>query len=129
MIIAHSAGLMSTFPNLKLTSSTAPMLVGLGSIAGGYLGGVMANHLSPRKCLGTSLFGLAAALAGLLLPLPGLVLLLLMACGLCYGVLISVIPNRAKVLWQRSFCGCLWPSLHSMGHGGTARAAPWRVGI
>ena len=96
MIIAHSAGLMSTFPNLKLTSSIAPMLVGLGSIAGGYLGGVMASHLSPRKCLGTSLFGLAAALAGLLLPLPGLVLLLLMACGLCYGVLISVIPATVR---------------------------------
>ena len=92
MIIAHSAGFMATFPQFEISSSAAPMLVGIGSIAGSYLGGIMASHFSPRLCLGSSLFGLAAALAGLLLPFPELVLLLLMGCGLCYGTLISVVP-------------------------------------
>ena len=92
MIIAHSAGVMATFPLSKLPPSAAPILVGLGSIAGGYLGGIMASHLSPRACLVAPLFGLAVALTGLFLPSAGLALLLLMFSGLCYGVLISVVP-------------------------------------
>jgi OFA family oxalate/formate antiporter-like MFS transporter len=68
------------------------MVVGLGSIAGGYLGGTLVGHFSPRTCLVAPLFGLAVSLAGLLLPFSGSALLFLMISGLCYGVLISAVP-------------------------------------
>lgn len=99
MIIAHSAGVMAAFPPSRMLPSTAPILVGLGSIAGGYLGGVMATHLSSRTCLVAPLLGLTGALTGLLLPFYGSALLCLMISGLCYGVLISVVPAIVRQSW------------------------------
>lgn len=92
MIIAHSAPVIESFPFSRISPASAPMLVGLGSVVGGYLGGVMAGCLSARFCLSAPLFGLTIALAGLLLPSEGFALFLLVVSGLCYGILISVVP-------------------------------------
>lgn len=94
MVIAHSAEIMAERDVGASTMALAPTLVGLGSIAGGYVGGTMGTRLPPRLGLSLPLLTMAASLAVFTLTRSqhtGHAVMLI--CGLCYGALIAIIPS------------------------------------
>jgi MFS transporter, OFA family, oxalate/formate antiporter len=92
MVIAHATEILEVRALGSGGSALAPSLVALGSIAGGYLGGMLVERNTSRACLALPLLVLTCAL-GLLLPGYWLLgLLAMLVCGLCYGTLISVVP-------------------------------------
>lgn len=93
MVIAHALAIAVWRGAESADAGLAPALVSFGSVAGGYLGGVLTQALPGRASLIIPAAVQAVLLAGLTLPLaPVLVFADLLVVGLCYGVLIAAVP-------------------------------------
>ena len=102
LIIAHAPGIAGAESGSGTHAGVASGLVSLGSVAGGYLGGVISEMLPIRLSLALPLLVQAAALSALTLSGdPTAALVLLGVLGLCYGVLIAAIPAAVQRIWSR----------------------------
>lgn len=102
LIIAHALGIAEAVTGQGNLGAAASGLVSVGSVAGGYLGGLLSGKLSIRHSVALPLLAQAAAAAVLaLVSGPAAALTLLALLGLCYGVLISAIPAVVQRLYAR----------------------------
>ena len=100
MVIAHAPAISLSYGAQTDEASTASLFVAFGSVAGGYIGGVIVQALPNRVSLALPLLTQAAALCAILLaPGGSWVLAALAVTGLCYGILISAIPAVIQSLW------------------------------
>ena len=102
LIIAHAAGIVEALSGTDSHAGAASGLVSVGSVAGGYLGGVLSGKLSIRHGVALPLLVQAAAAAALASVSGHVAALSLLALlGLCYGFLIAAIPAAVQRLHGR----------------------------
>lgn len=97
MVLAHAPAIASWRESGLVHAGFVSGMVSLGSVAGGYLGGLAGAVMPGPRGMALPLLVQAAALASLpfLTSLLAVVLMLGLA-GLCYGVLIAVVPAEVR---------------------------------
>jgi len=105
MILGHAPWVARDLAGSGSHAGLAAGAVSLGSVAGAYLGGILAERLSARASLSMALAVQALVMCALLfLETAALVLVALLLSGLCYGALIAAVPAAVRRLWGgRSF--------------------------
>ena len=100
MVIAHAPAITISHGVDAGTAAMASVIVSLGSVAGGYLGGLIVQGLSNRVGLAIPALAQALALVAILVaPTGSWVLAALGMTGLCYGILISAVPAVIQSVW------------------------------
>jgi len=97
MVLAHAPAIALWRASETVQPGLFSGVVSFGSVAGGYLGGVLGERLPGPRGVALPLIVQSAALASLLLlsgPAPVAVALGL--AGFCYGVLIAVVPVEVR---------------------------------
>jgi OFA family oxalate/formate antiporter-like MFS transporter len=97
MVLAHAPAIALWRANALAESGLVSGVVSLGSVAGGYLGGVLGERVPGPRGVALPLVVQCAALASLPF-LSGLspVAFALGLAGFCYGVLIAVVPAEVR---------------------------------
>lgn len=97
MVLAHAPAIVLWRGGAGDDGGLVSGIVSLGSVFGGYLGGMASERLGARVSLALAVLA-QALLLGLLpfVPAAGSVLVALGLAGLCYGVLISAIPAEVR---------------------------------
>lgn len=100
MVIAHAPAITVSHGLEAGSAAMASAIVSFGSVAGGYLGGLIVQGLSNRAGLAIPALAQALALGAILVaPAGSWVLAALGIMGLCYGILISAIPAVIESIW------------------------------
>lgn len=100
MVIAHAPALALAYGAGGGSAGVASGLISFGGVAGGYLGGVIAERLPHHIALFAPLLAQAIALSAVVFLSGGAwVLVGLAATGLCYGILISAVPAVVRSKW------------------------------
>ena len=97
MVLAHAPAIVLWRDGAAAEPGLVSSVVSFGSVAGGYLGGVLAERVPGPRGVALPMLLQAAALASLPL-MSGLATIsaALGLVGLCYGVLIAVIPAEVR---------------------------------
>lgn len=97
MVLAHAPAIAFWRGGSDIHGGIVSGLVSLGSVAGGYLGGVIAGQMQGRRSLFIPVV-LQAAVLGSIPFVMGHVTLpaLLATAGLCYGILIAAVPVEVR---------------------------------
>jgi MFS family permease len=97
MVLAHAPAIALWRDGAAAEAGFVSGVVSFGSVAGGYLGGVIAERIPGPRGMALPLLVQAGALAGLpFMPGLGLVTATLGLAGFCYGVLIAVVPAEVR---------------------------------
>lgn len=100
MVLAHAPGLAAGHTGEVADAGLAAGIVSAGSVAGGYLGGVLVGKTGRRWSIALPMLSQTAAISALLVVSSSAAAIISLGIiGLSYGILIAAIPATVRSMW------------------------------